>query len=178
MSIWGDHKDIRKAATELQHNKKVTQQRLVSQRLHVPELLVSVMVSVLRCWRFLVPCEVSRSCGNSAPLKAAHSFMDVDISIPSLDQIRYFAILVFPNVGEFNRKQFGARIKLPFKLLVSYTIRVYKCFWLSCDCTFNMQSLQQFFLCYSGVGSLLIYSTTDILQHAYLPILLACDSDQ
>lgn len=98
MSIWGDHKDIRKAATELQHNKKVTQQRLVSQRLHVPELLVSVMVSVLRCWRFLVPCEVSRSCGNSAPLKAAHSFMDVDISIPSLDQIRYFAILVFPNV--------------------------------------------------------------------------------
>lgn len=46
----------------------------------------------------MVPWEVSRSCGDSAALKAVHSFMDVDISIPSLDQIQYFAILVFPNV--------------------------------------------------------------------------------
>lgn len=45
-----------------------------------------------------MPCEARKSCGDLAPLKAAHNFMDVDISIPSLDQIQYFTILVFPNV--------------------------------------------------------------------------------
>lgn len=60
--------------------------------------LNSLVCFFLRCWRFSVPRDVSRSCGDSAPLKAAHSFVDVDISIPSLDQSQWFTIVVFPDV--------------------------------------------------------------------------------
>lgn len=104
--------------------------------------------------------------------------MDVDISIPSLDQIQYFAILVFPNVWV---NSVGNNLVLESNCTLSYLSVTQSEFILAFGyhviVLLTLKSLR-FLLCYSGVGSLLICSTTGILQHAYLPIMLACGSDQ